>query len=224
MSHGWMMVMADLHGRLPELWRPVDAVVIAGDICPDFHDIPRTIDLQRKHLDGPLRAWLKKMGVPVIATPGNHDRIFADPDAVPKGLEWHLLVDSGCEVNGLKFWGAPWDLGGSMAFGVPNDTEADDHWRKIPRGTDVVVTHNPPLGYGDKSSIHRGSRTLRVRVRDADAQLHLFGHCHEGRGHWAEPGIYRVNCTLGAGCGGSGAPVPAPHGTWGLADDSWRRR
>jgi hypothetical protein len=56
-------------------------------------------------------------------------------------------------------------------------------WNLIPDDTDILVTHGPPLGYGDHA---RGQRhvgcvdllnTVRMRVKP---QFHIFGHIHEG--------------------------------------------
>ena len=62
------------------------------------------------------------------------------------------LEDSSCEVLGYKIWGSPWtpwfcDWG----FNARRGEESKSHWDKIPNDTDIILTHGPPLGFGDKT-------------------------------------------------------------------------
>jgi len=52
---------------------------------------------------------------------------------------------------------------------------------KIPSSTDILITHGPPLGFGDASNgIHTGSAMLLHEVvYRVMPMLHVFGHIHE---------------------------------------------
>ena len=55
----------------------------------------------------------------------------------------------------------------------------------IPEGTDVVLTHGPPLGHGDlcKSGLRAGCLDLLDELQSrVKPKFHCFGHIHEGFG------------------------------------------
>ncbi|KAL2094011.1 hypothetical protein ACEWY4_011323 [Coilia grayii] len=95
------------------------------------------------------------------------------------------LQDSETTVNGFRIYGSPWtpwfcDWG----FNLPRGQALLDKWNQIPEGIDILMTHGPPLGFGDL--IPRGKQrvgcvellnTVQRRVRP---KLHAFGHIHEG--------------------------------------------
>lgn len=108
------------------------------------------------------------------------------------------LEDTGCEIWGVKFWGSPI----TPTFGRPiwgfNRDRGDDikrHWDKIPE-TDVLITHGPPHGVldwvphrvttngTDLPGGNRGCADLRLTVHRIKPKYHLFGHIHEGYGHF----------------------------------------
>jgi hypothetical protein len=68
------------------------------------------------------------------------------------------------------------------AFNLKRGEECDAVWRKIPEGIDVLVTHGPPLGYGDlcSSGFRAGCYDLlrhiklRVKPKYAQADFVLF--------------------------------------------------
>ena len=68
---------------------------------------------------------------------------------------------------------------------MPRGEPCRAKWRLIPQGTNVVLTHGPPLGHGDltSSGVRAGCLDLldelQTRVRP---QVHCFGHIHEGYG------------------------------------------
>ena len=71
-------------------------------------------------------------------------------------------------------------------------------WALIPEGLDILITHGPPAGIGDGSSLGKvraGCAALRARVDLARPRLHLFGHIHEAGGFWEIAGSTFVNCT-----------------------------
>ena len=54
-------------------------------------------------------------------------------------------------------------------------------WQQIPDQVDVLITHGPPKGYGDRILLgaHVGCPELMKRVREINCRYHLFGHIHE---------------------------------------------
>ena len=75
-------------------------------------------------------------------------------------------------------------------------------WEKIPLDTDIVITHGPPVGQGDKCSSghYAGCVDLLARiVDDVKPLFHIFGHIHEGYGATTNGTTTFVNastCTL----------------------------
>jgi Icc-related predicted phosphoesterase len=70
-------------------------------------------------------------------------------------------------------------------------------WRKIPRGIDVLITHGPPAGIGDRSPDHEraGCADLRARIAEIAPRLHVFGHIHQDGGLWREGATVFANVT-----------------------------
>lgn len=81
----------------------------------------------------------------------------------------------------------------SWAFNLPRGESCLQKWNLIPDDTDVLITHSPPLGYGDLC--HTGIRagcvellsTIQQRVKP---KYHIFGHIHEGETFWQEKHIF----------------------------------
>ena len=78
-------------------------------------------------------------------------------------------------MEGLKIYGSSWQpLYDNTSFYVPRGQRIAAHWAQIPDDVDVLVTHTPPLGRGDRA--HGGP------VRELSEGLgYLFGHM--GRRH-----------------------------------------
>jgi Icc-related predicted phosphoesterase len=101
-----------------------------------------------------------------------------------KGL--HYLQDSGVEINGVKFWGSPWQPWfHDWAFNLKTSTQLRSKWNLIPTDTDVLLTHGPPFGILDRTQRTGesvGCHELLLAVRRVSPKLHVFGHIHEGYG------------------------------------------
>ncbi|RPI57815.1 MAG: metallophosphoesterase [Lysobacterales bacterium] len=102
-----------------------------------------------------------------------------------------LLLDSEVVIDGVRFWGSPMTPRfRNMAFNRERGTEIRAHWDKIPHGVDVLITHGPPRGIGDRMFLgaHVGCDDLRERVAEIQPAVHVFGHIHEAFGEHADPG------------------------------------
>jgi len=126
-----------------------------------------------------------------ILIAGNHDWLFMrDPDMALQFLEKYpgitYLQDSGVEIQGVKFWGAPWQPWFmDWAFNLPRGGQwLRDVWSLIPLDTDVLVTHGPPYGVLDQvqGGPHLGCEELALRLVAVKPRLHVFGHIHFGFG------------------------------------------
>ena len=109
------------------------------------------------------------------------------------------LEGAATEVCGVRFWGGPWQVEyGGWAFQLRRGSDLRTKWKQIPTGTEVVVTHGPPLGHGDAG--HGAGRTgcidlldeLQQRVRP---QFCVFGHLHEGYGMTTDGHTTYVNAS-----------------------------
>jgi Icc-related predicted phosphoesterase len=112
------------------------------------------------------------------------------------------LEDSFFNVAGYKIYGSPWTpTFFNWGFNLDRGEPIAAKWELIPRDTDILMTHGPPLGYLDVCSdgFSAGCSDLLNKVLDIKPLVHLFGHIHEGYGvgyndHTAF--INASNCTL----------------------------
>lgn len=182
--------LSDLHGHLPEDVSECDILVIAGDITPGGRRYNRHYAVA-SWLNTEFRSWLA--GVPakhIVATWGNHDLIGVEqPDLVPKDLPWHLLVDESIELEGYRIHGTPWSVQfGNWAF-MASEERLADIYESIPHGTDILISHGPPFGHGDRVTTgeHVGSRALANRIHVIRPLLTVCGHIHEAAGMYVVP-------------------------------------
>lgn len=105
--------------------------------------------------------------------------------------------------NGPVIYGAPWQprfTAVRMAFNRERGKEMAKTWAKIPLKTDILVTHGPPLLYGDYAfNAHLGDLALLERIKVVRPKVHVCGHVHGGYGtHITKFGtvvINAANCT-----------------------------
>jgi 3',5'-cyclic AMP phosphodiesterase CpdA len=194
-----IVAMADTHLFHEGLVVPDgDVLVHAGDL------------LQYGSLDELARAtdYLRALPHPVkIVVAGNHEvcpeRSPAAARALLEGFVY--LQDSATVAHGLIFYGSPWQPKFRIwAFGATRGAELASKWAQIPDRVDVLVTHGPPHGYGDrirwKDQERRvGCADLLARVRDVKPRLHAFGHVHQDRGLWTEGATIFANVTTDDG-------------------------
>ncbi len=98
------------------------------------------------------------------------------------------LNDSFTEIYGLKIWGSPitpWFY--DWAFNRRRGADISKHWQLIPEGLDILITHGPPYGYGDKvySGQNVGCEDLLEVLQNKlvkPPRFHIFGHIHSAYG------------------------------------------
>ncbi len=131
-----------------------------------------------------------------VLVAGNHDRFCehasAEAHAMATRCGVRYLDDEGVEIDGLAIWGSPVTPAfRSTAFNRARGAALRAHWERIPDGVDLLVTHGPPRGLGDRVffGAHVGCDDLLARVRALAPRVHLFGHIHEARGEYRLPGL-----------------------------------
>lgn len=109
------------------------------------------------------------------------------------------LQDEGIELFGIKIYGSPWQPEFcKWAFNLKRGEECLQKWDHIPIDTDLLITHTPPLGYGDLccSGVRAGCvellSTVQKRVKP---KYHVFGHVHEGYGITSDGKIIYINAS-----------------------------
>jgi len=194
-----LVALADTHLYHEGLAVPDgDVLVHAGDL------------LQHGSLDELERAAAFLRALPhatKVIVAGNHEvcleKRAAEARALLSGMIY--LEDEAREIDGLVFYGSPWQPKFRIwAFGAARGPELASKWAKIPDRVDVLVTHGPPYGFGDRIhwaglDRHVGCRDLLARVREVKPRLHVFGHIHQDRGRWVEGPTTFVNVTTSEG-------------------------
>jgi Icc-related predicted phosphoesterase len=181
-----------------------DVLAHAGDFCMQGNDHELYV----------FYNWLDKAKSRfshVVLVPGNHDFVCERYPGLargscPKGC--HFLVDEAVEINGIKFYGAPWvpNLRQWAFYGDENKLRSK--WNMIPHDVDVLVTHGPPYKMLDdvartggqswpgwEESV--GCQHLARHCKRAKPKYHIFGHIHECGGQTKEvDGITYVNASV----------------------------
>jgi Icc-related predicted phosphoesterase len=192
-----IVCISDTHRLHKKLSIPeCDVLVHAGDIGVE-DNIKHLID---------FNTWLESLDyIPhKVVIPGNHDlEVESSPltaKAMMQGKGIHFLIDEEVIIDGVKFYGSPWQPWfHDWAWNEQRGEPLRRIWAKIPTDTDVLITHGPPYGildeviYGGKSV---GCEELRKRVLEVQPKLHIFGHIHEGYGYFSEGKTQYVNASI----------------------------
>ena len=187
-----IVALADTHSWHDRLEVP------DGDVLIHAGDLTHTGTAEQL---GKAANWLR--GLPhrdKVVIAGNHDfglqRQPQQMRALFDGLTY--LEDGEQTIQGLRIWGSPWQPEFfNWAYNLPRGAAIDAKWQRIPAGLDVLVTHGPPYGFGDRVYDGElvGCRDLLRHCFAKKPRLHLYGHIHEDRGQWEEGGVRFVNVT-----------------------------
>lgn len=187
-----LVAMADTHGRHRGLAVPEgDVLIHAGDLTARG-TLPQLDDVAQ---------WLRSLPhAHKLVIAGNHDFAFEEKPAEARALFSGLtyLQDELVEVSGLRVYGSPWQPWfHSWAFNLHRGAPIDEKWQLIPAGVDVLVTHGPPAGLGDRcwDGQRVGCEDLLRHLSRVKPKLHLFGHIHEDKGAWQHETTRVVNVT-----------------------------
>lgn len=136
-----------------------------------------------------------------ICIAGNHDFYLEHISSknlqqlIPKNVIY--LKDSEVVINGIKFWGSPYiPFQPNWAF-TKTASAMEEHWDKIPKDVDVLITHTPPKGILDETSteIEVGCPALKDEITKKQPPLHIFGHLHENYGKVTLQNTTYINAT-----------------------------
>jgi Icc-related predicted phosphoesterase len=170
-----------------------DVLVHAGDISSmgKSHEIKNFLD------------WFSNTDFThKIFIAGNHDFGFElvhdiAPEYKEKGV--HYLFDSEVVIDGVKFYGSPWQPEFyNWAFNLPRGEKLAEKWRMIPTDTDVLITHGPVYGLLDYAPMggHVGCEELYKRVFEVKPKIHVCGHIHDGYGQKSIDGVEFLNASV----------------------------
>jgi hypothetical protein len=214
-----IVALSDQHGHLPAI-PPCDLVIIAGDVCPDrvgpflaARDHP---DQQKVWFNRNVRPWLARAAAAhTILTWGNHDwcgqacSFRHDSPAAASTTGLQILVDTATTVpvgpggDAVTVWATPWSSQFmDWAFMKP-PADLERIYAQIPEQIDILVSHQPPYGFGDRyrhqpsgRAEHLGSRELLAAIDRIRPKLVICGHIHDGHGRFDYDGVPIYNVSI----------------------------
>nr|OQO22482.1 hypothetical protein B0A51_10114 [Rachicladosporium sp. CCFEE 5018] len=207
-----LVCISDTHNAFPG----AGFTLPAGDILLHAGDLTNQGSLAEIEK---AMTWIKHASFAAkIVVAGNHDLSVDAKYGLKYPEGWKVLPEEGekcrelvrgvegvnylehesaeVEVKGVKLrvFGSPYspDRGGQNWALQYLPEEAEELWSAVPDDVDMLITHTPSsLGLDEsKHWTQGGCEVLARRVREIRPRLHVFGHCHEGRGaevvHWEE--------------------------------------
>lgn len=195
------------------LEKKIQKHLIGGDSiihCGDFMDSGKDVSQLKRFL-----RWFNGLDnyTDKILIAGNHDRFFeeSDEDTVFELLSKYddiiYLQDSGVKYvqddDVINVWGSPWQPEFmDWAFNLPRGGfELERVWNKIPKNTDLLITHGPPQGILDTSGGRDsknllGCDLLDKRVKEIKPKIHAFGHIHGSYGYKFDGDTHFINASM----------------------------
>jgi Icc-related predicted phosphoesterase len=192
-----MVALSDTHGN----HRSVD--IPEGDIIIHCGDFTRKSNYQEV-MD--FIQWYSELKFShKILVAGNHDRFIEKRKQefleIINGKDIIYLENQSVQLEGYKLFGSPYTpiFGGIGAFTYPNEEEAREIWDIIPDGSDIIITHGPPMGFRDYSKTENkntGCAVLLEQILKIKPAYHIFGHLHESYGIDYNEDTVFVNASL----------------------------
>jgi hypothetical protein len=211
-----IVALSDQHGHLPPI-PPCDLLIVAGDVCPDRFGpflAMHAPEQQKAWFDRNVRPWLADApAVHKIITWGNHVwcgqacSFRSGSPGEASSSDAHILVDQGITLHTsdgtISLWATPWSNQFMNWAFMKAPRELVEVYARIPQAIDILVTHQPPYGYGDSyfdvgsgKIEHLGSHELLATIDRVRPKLVICGHIHDGHGRTEYEGIPIYNVTL----------------------------
>ena len=209
--------LSDQHGFLPEV-PPCDLLIVAGDVCPDGFGRFTAMtapDLQARWFNSEVRPWLAAAPTAhKVLTWGNHDwcgqacDFSGDAPGRASSTTLQIVVDEGTSVptntagksgRSLSVWATPWSNQFSHWAFMKEPATLAEVYAAIPVGIDILVSHQPPYGYGDLvpgRTDRLGSRELLAAIDRVRPRLVICGHIHGGHGRYEHDGVPIYNVSV----------------------------
>lgn len=176
-----IVAISDTHGKHKWLKVPDgDMIICAGDVSSRGYKNEIELFLN----------WFEKLPHPhKIFIAGNHDFFFENAPAkeiealIPKNIIY--LNDSGVTIDGINIWGSPiTPFFFNWAFNRNRGEEISQHWKLIPKQTDILITHGPVANILDRTIYgeHVGCEDLKKVVSTIKPKYFIGGHIHEAYG------------------------------------------
>ena len=199
-----IVTISDTHNKHKQLDIPYgDILIHAGDFSSRGY---------KHEIEDFIKWYSKKPHEHKILIAGNHD-INTDYNKNPEMAKQFikdcekagiiLLNDSSCEIDTLmgetiKIFGSPIqpEFGFGWAYNRRRGVQIKEHWDKIPKDTDILVTHGPPYNILDRciyGGHNAGCTELSNAIARIKPKMHIFGHIHEDRGVEVIDGTTYVN-------------------------------
>jgi Icc-related predicted phosphoesterase len=192
-----VVAISDLHGYLPEI-PECDLLLIAGDICPVTN---HKLFFQKFWLKTVFADWVKAQPAKyVVACWGNHDWIGVEEPHPHAPCCCSFLTDECAEIRHYgtyRIYGMPWQKRFcDWAFNL-DEPQLSMKYEAIPDGVDIIISHGPAYGYGDKTPRERtGSMAFLKRIDEIKPKLVVTGHIHCDPGIWKRGDTIICNATL----------------------------
>lgn len=133
---------------------------------------------------------------------GNHDFLFEkEPELalslVPDNIIY--LQDNSITIEGIKIYGSPIQPRFfNWAFNKERGQEIKYYWDLIEEDIDILLTHGPPKGIGDRceNGYRAGCQDLLEKVQSIRPKFHIFGHIHEDYSQQEVDGTVFINASV----------------------------
>lgn len=205
--------IADTHGITTKLDLPeCDLLLHAGDICADLYQ-----RIPIRAFPGLSIDWMKEVWLPyiqpyldsgkikhIVMTWGNHDWTQYIPpeswDFLPPQI--HIGVDELIEIQGVNVWCSPWSNEFKGWAWMKESILLEERYARIPEGVDIILSHQPPFGYGGSgpglidnrtgAPLQLGSAELVEAINRVRPKHVVCGHIHAGAGKYQMPNATQV--------------------------------
>jgi len=173
-----LVAISDTHCKHKKVSIPDGDILICSG---DFTGVGRVREI------ADFNTWLGKLPHSIkICCSGNHDFLFETDCSLAKNLLSNAvyLQNEMYETGGLKFWGSPvTPTFLNWAFMLNRGPDILCHWKKVPEGIDVLITHGPPFSVLDtiypNSEDYLGCEDMYDQiVNRIKPRVHIFGHIH----------------------------------------------
>ncbi|VDM59311.1 unnamed protein product [Angiostrongylus costaricensis] len=173
---------------------PGDVLLVAGDFTNC--GLPSEVHSFNKKL-GRLKHAYK------VVIAGNHECTFDDEFLRSKrevgAKELALKQALQASLSSVKISSSKQPRLDNWAFNLTRGQALLEKWNQIPAAVDVLLTHTPPLGHGDK--MRDGRRLGCVELLNSvckriKPKYHVFSHVHEGYGCTSDGYTKFINCCI----------------------------